>query len=92
MTGRFGNDKLTKAVIDFRFLMNLLENKAKELGIWNATANTEQITQIFQRVKTVLVLDSETKSKRKRRAGQVKWSTMVNLVRKRDRQNARLEP
>ena len=74
------NSNVGKRLCDFRFLMNVLEDKARANNIWNPTAIIVQANQIFQSVKSVLVLDAQSEKNRKRRADQIKWSTMVNCT------------
>ncbi len=74
---------LRKRLSDYRFPMGKLEEKLVEQSRWIANADVSQANEMFQLVAPmVLDLNSETVNNRKRRPYQVKWGTMVNLVRK----------
>jgi hypothetical protein len=61
--------------------MNYLEDNLKEINIFKINPTLEEVNQMFEFTKQVLVFDQESSKKRKRREEQVKLSTMVNLVR-----------
>jgi hypothetical protein len=66
--------------------MNQLEEKLKEGDAWilqTAPLSIQQANSMFQIASTVLDLKHfTTNGSRKRQASQVKWRTMVNLLRK----------
>ena len=61
--------------------MNYLEDRLKERNIFKINPTLEEVNQMFEIAKDVLVFDHESSKKRKRREEQVKWTTMVNPVR-----------
>ncbi len=74
---------LRKRLSDYRFLMGKLEEKLVEQSRWIANANVSQANEMLQLVAPIVLdLNSDTINNRKRRPYQVKWGTMVNLVRK----------
>ena len=77
---------LRRRLCDFQFLMYQLEEKLKEDDAWilqTAPLSIQQANNMFQIASTVLDLNQfTTNGSRKRRASQVKWRTMVNLMRK----------
>jgi hypothetical protein len=72
---------IRKRLSDYRFLMNYLEDRLKERNIFKINPTLEEVNQMFEIAKDVLVFDHESSKKRKRREEQVKWTTMVNPVR-----------
>lgn len=73
----------SKRLSDFRNVMSLLENRAKELRIWPQTVfhiSVTQANEIYEQVRDVLPDEEFTAKQRKRRQGQVSWRTMSNRI------------
>lgn len=75
-----------KRLCDFRFLMNEIESEANQQGNWDANNNVNTANEIFSAAQSVLPMDLRTKKNRKRRPGQMRWTTMVNLLREKKKQ------
>ena len=72
-----------KGLSDFRNVMLLLENRAKELGIWpqdNVNFSVTQANELYEQVRDVLPDGELSTKKRKCRRDQVTWRTMSNRI------------
>ena len=77
---------MRKRLSDFKFLMQIIEEKIKEIGEWKDNVTVQEANEMFAKCKhLVLVQDNVSEKMRKRRPEQIKWSTMVNLIRKKQR-------
>lgn len=69
---------LRKRLCDFRFLFLYIENIAKEKGIAVETPTLEHCNNVFLSIESDIGLNDQEK----RRFGQIKWSTAVNILRR----------
>lgn len=72
-----------KRLSDFKNVMSLLENRAKELGIWpqeNVNFSVTQANELYEQVRDVLPDEEFSTKMRKRRQDQVTWRTMSNRI------------
>jgi len=77
---------LKKRLSDFKYLMGLLEREAREKGLWKNDATVQEAIDMFESCKeNVLNLEGKSENNRRRRPEQIKWTTMVHLVRKKQR-------
>lgn len=77
---------MRKRLCDFKFLMQIMEEKVKEIGEWKDNITVQEANEMFAKCQQlVLVQDTVSEKMRKRRPEQIKWSTMVNLIRKKQK-------
>ena len=86
---------LRKRLCDFQFLMHQLEGKLTEadsLIFQTVPLSIQQANNMFQYASTVLHVNQFTvNGSRKRRASQVKWRTMVNILQKKKMNEALMD-
>ncbi|KAG7350981.1 hypothetical protein IV203_010341 [Nitzschia inconspicua] len=75
------NTNLRKRLSDFRYLMQLIEERVEEKGKWIAHPSIEQANEMFEAGKDILDISDVSEKGRKRRGLQMKWSSMVTQVR-----------
>jgi hypothetical protein len=76
-----------KTLSDIRYLMNYVESKVQEAGQWTEEHNPTTVTEMYRAVEEHFVIRGDGRN-HQRRDSQIKWSTMVLLLRKRARQQA----
>ena len=62
--------------------MGILETEIREQSAWVKNSFVEDANLMLEHASDILYLSSESNKSRKRHAHDVKWHTMVNLVRK----------
>jgi hypothetical protein len=70
-----------KRYSDLAFLMNRLEERARQDGRWVANASPTQANDIFFACEQAIEVPIYTGQKRRRRIGQMKWISLVKLLR-----------
>ena len=74
-----------KVLADLRFVMMYIEMKVREADRWTDEHNATSIAQMFRAVEHHFIIASSNRS-HNRRDSQIKWQTMVQLLRKKQRQ------
>lgn len=72
---------LRKRLSDFKFIMQRVEDNAKEKGVWKDRPTELEALEIFEKAGEVIQLPDQTKSGHKRRRGQLSWVSAVNIMR-----------
>ena len=75
-----------KILHDMKFLMEHVEEAVRVAGTWTCVHNVATVTEMFQSVEDLYKIPSS--GEHERRDSQIKWQTIVTLVRKKDRQVA----
>jgi putative protein kinase ArgK-like GTPase of G3E family len=75
-----------KVLADLRFLMMYVEMKVREANRWTDNHTATGIAQMFRVVEHHFIITSTNRS-HNRRDSQIKWQTMVQLLRKREKQH-----
>ena len=74
---------MQKKLCEMRFLMNLLMQKLAELNVEISNQmDHAQAMQYFDMASDVLKINDVTEKKRKRRSGQLSWSTIAKIFKK----------
>ena len=71
-----------KRLSEYKFLMNLIENRAISLGIFKAKPTIPEAIEIFAACKDVTNVPETSLKNRKRRVSQLSWITVATLIRK----------
>jgi hypothetical protein len=74
-----------KVLADLRFVMTFVETKVREANRWVDDHNARSIAEMFRVVEHHFIISSNRSHDR--RNSQIKWQTMVQLLRKKERQN-----
>lgn len=81
--------KVQKQLNKFAYVMRRMENHVRSLNLWvvrdNEDPSIDEAQLMFEAGKSVLVNDAVTAKGQQRRVSQIKWSTMYNLMRERDK-------
>ena len=70
-----------KRFSDLSFLMNILETEARNRGIWRNTQTLVEANDIFILCKGAIEYAELENPNKRRRKGQLKWTTIVNMMR-----------
>ncbi|KUG01323.1 hypothetical protein AM587_10002337 [Phytophthora nicotianae] len=76
---------LQKRLSDARYLMTSIESEAKPTGLWQANPTHEDAVKIFTSCASISTIPDRTAQRRKRRSGQLSWTTVVALHRRSNR-------
>jgi hypothetical protein len=76
-----------KRLSDVRNLMDRIVKKAKSEDKWVANPTVAQVNEMFASAADVLEVSEQTAKGRKRRRGQLKWNTHLDLLRAKARRN-----
>jgi hypothetical protein len=77
--------KHRKRLSDFRFLMNEIERLVLQAGVMINSPSVAEAASMLDAVKQSLPIDNHTETNRVRRKDHLKWSSAVNVLRKRRR-------
>ena len=76
-----------KTLSDMRYLMTFLETKLKASNKWTDIHDTTTVTKMYRDVENCLVIRNDGRIDGDgRRDSQLKWKTMVNLIRNIEKQ------
>jgi hypothetical protein len=82
----FPSKGLKRKFGNLKFLMEVMEEEIKRVpSNWIETHTLSESLSLYRLASGVLVLDEHSSGGRRRRPGQTEWTTMVNLVRLRNR-------
>lgn len=76
---------------DLRFLMMPIENKVRDLGLWQDNPSTETVTSWLEAVKDTLWLDDNANVGRKRPLEQLPWVTLASELQSKRRKDEACE-
>ncbi|ETP31505.1 hypothetical protein F442_19625 [Phytophthora nicotianae P10297] len=73
---------LQKRLSDVRYLMSIVEDRAKRTGVYGVHQTVEDAVKTFSACADSVDVPPRTSTARKRRRGQLSWTTVVALNRK----------
>lgn len=76
-----------KRFCDLKFLMNKIEERAKDLGLEKSQMSEMEAIETYNACKDVVEISATTLTGKKRRTGQITWMTVVNNLRKKLRRD-----
>ena len=81
-------DAKAKILNNFHAVMRIVEDHAAALPDWSFPSTVHDAQEAFTRVEEKLPIPSLTPSGRKRRVGEIFWSTVLNIIRTPNKQPA----
>lgn len=83
----YNGSNMRKRYSDYKYLMNFIEHEAKKSGQWSNNLNIEIANDLFRHFEQTQDISRFSEKGRSRRLEQMKWSTVVNVFRKKMRSN-----
>jgi integrase len=80
-SSQFSTTNKQKRFVEFKFLMEMMENELKSEGKWLETPSIDDANAMFVEAKTVFSTIAYTAKGKKRRISQISWSTAAKELR-----------